>query len=137
VYGDRFGPELFGAGFDRGGLVGVSLVWLILYPILAGCLVQFTRSITGVSLLDVLAVHRQILFADALLIGVLLLVQFGLPGTDSTLVVTRRLSLSIAAGAASYSLWILTFARSTVVADVFSLMREIRGRKTSESAPAT
>jgi teichuronic acid exporter len=129
LLGERLSPQLFGEGFVLGGLVGVCLVWLTVYPLLAGCLIHFTRSITGVSLFDIIRVHRQILVGDAAMIAAVLAVRLLLPWDSwesQTLATAARLIASIVIGAATYTTWILTFARSTVVADVVALLREIR-----------
>jgi hypothetical protein len=99
-------------------------------------LIHFTRTITTVSLLDVIGVHRQILVGDAAMIAAVLAVRFVVPWEaweSPALAVGARLVFSIVIGAATYTLWILAFARSTVVADVFALLREIRGKRTPES----
>jgi O-antigen/teichoic acid export membrane protein len=122
-------PAFYGAAL-LDGVRGVCIAWLVLYPILAGSLIHFTRSITSVSLVDILAAHRQILVGDAAMIAAVLAVRLVMPWDSwesETLATAARLVFSVVIGAATYTLWILTFARSTVVADVLALVREIRG----------
>ena len=129
-------PPTFYVAALLDGVRGVCIAWLVLYPILAGCLIQLTRPITTVSLLDVIAVHRQILVGDAAMIAAVLAVRLVAPWDSwesPALAIGARLVFSIVIGAATYTLWIAAFARSTVVADVFALMREIRGRRAPEA----
>ena len=129
-------PPTFYVAALLDGVRGVCIAWLVLYPILAGCLIHFTRTITTVSLFDILAVHRQILVGDAAMIAAVLALRLVVPWNSwesPTLAVGARLFFSIVIGAATYTLWIVTFARSTVVEDVFALLREIRGRRAPEA----
>ncbi len=120
---------LFPAGFFvlgwYQGMVGICVVWLVLYPLLAGSLVHLSRHITGIDLAALARSQRPVLLGVAFMAACVLAVQWALGG-DAPAVV--RLVAAIGAGVASYTAWMLATARATVLQDVRALWRELFGR---------
>ena len=120
-----WGVQLDGA---QGGLVGICVVWLVQYPFVVIGLIHLTRHLTGVSALEVLRCHVPILTGVAVMIASVLAVQWAMEDERTVL----RLTAAIFAGAASYMAWILLTARTTLLADVVVVGKELRGRKQGE-----
>jgi O-antigen/teichoic acid export membrane protein len=124
---------LFPAGFTVGGVfwgvTGVCIVWLVLYPLIIGVLAVLTRRLTGVGPLTLLWAQRPILGATLFMTSVVLIVRWSLEGSDRPWL---RLILCIVAGVAAYTGVLLALARSTVLADLRSLLRELRGERAGD-----
>ncbi len=105
------------------GLVGICLAWLVLYPLLVGGLVCCTRGLTGVGLTDLVGAQRPILAAVAFMAVVVLAGQWCLGEAGP---VGLRLGLSIVLGAAAYGGCLMLFARKTVLADLRTLLHELK-----------
>ena len=105
------------------GVIGVASVWLILYPVLMGGLVVLTRRITGVGLLDVVAVQAPILYSVAVMTVCVLSAQWLLADLPQVL---PRLAASVLIGVVVYggAVWWLT--RDTVLKDVKALARDLQ-----------
>ena len=124
-------------GADQGALVGVCLAWLVSYPIVIVGLVALTRGVTGVSVLDLARPQLPVVLATASMLVAVYLLRNALPvistdGQASTRLVLR-LVLSALTGCLVYAGILLLVARDTVLADIRSLVREIRN-KTPEVA---
>jgi O-antigen/teichoic acid export membrane protein len=120
-------PLAFLVGGKLGGLVGVCLAWLILYPVLVALLVTLTRGITGVGLPALVRAQLPVLAAVVFMSGCVLAVQWALGDAGGWL----RLGASIAVGAAAYGGVLLAVGRRTVLADVVLLVRQLRGKDSS------
>lgn len=119
-------PLGFWIGGRLGGVNGVCLAWLAVYPLVVGTLFQATRSITGISLFDLVRAQLLIVCAVGVMSVVVLGVQYLLPGEE---IAPVRLGTAIAAGSAAYAAAVLALGRRTVVPDVLALLRQLRGRK--------
>jgi teichuronic acid exporter len=120
-----FPAAFLAAGFN-GGLLGVCLAWLVIHPVLVAGLIHFTRSITGITLYEVLRMHAPILAGVLWMCIIVPLVRYVVPGDEASFL---HLSAAVLSGAAVYTGWIFVVARETVIADVVTLLRELRGRK--------
>jgi PST family polysaccharide transporter len=109
-------------GQEQGGLIGICLVWLGLYPLMLSVLIHSTRRLTGVTPLAVLHCHVPVLAGVAVMAGCVLTVQQFL----FTAPATARLVVAIATGAMTYAVWMLLATRDTVLADIARLWRELR-----------
>lgn len=118
-------PLGFYVGGQLGGVNGVCLAWLVLYPLLVGMLLTMTRSITSIGLLDLLGAQLPVLAAAGVMSGVVLGVRQVLADEDAAAI---RLVAAIAAGALSYAATILVLGRQTVVPEMRALLRKLRGR---------
>jgi PST family polysaccharide transporter/lipopolysaccharide exporter len=117
-------PLGFVLGGTWGGVIGVCVVWLVLYPLVVGGLVILTRKLTGVGLVDLVRAQVPVLAAVAFMTAVVWVVQWCLDGSGQA---QLRLALAIVAGALAYSGLLLALARHTVLADLRALWREARG----------
>jgi O-antigen/teichoic acid export membrane protein len=106
------------------GLVGVCLVWLVLYPVLVTTLVVVTRNITGINPLKLLRAQIPVSGAAVFMTTVVMATQASLANVDST---GLRLGASIVLGAGAYCGILWGLARQTVLADVRALWRELKG----------
>jgi O-antigen/teichoic acid export membrane protein len=116
-------PPAFILGGWLGGVEGVCLSWLVIYPLLVGALIALTSGVTGISLADYLRPQGPVLAALVVMSGVVLAIQ--------ALVAPPlpRLVASVAGGAATYAGSLCLLGRRTVVADTLALLRELRGRR--------
>jgi O-antigen/teichoic acid export membrane protein len=119
-------PAAFYAGGTWGGLVGICLAWLLLYPVVITCLVVLTRRLTGVGVVDLVGAQVPLVGAVLVMTGVVLAVRGGMAGTPWPWL---RLLVSIVAGAAAYAGVLLALGRRTVLAEVAGIVRELRGGK--------
>jgi teichuronic acid exporter len=119
---------LFPVGFAVAGLyygvIGVCLVWLVLYPVMVAVLVWVTRNVTGVEPLKLLRAQGPVVGAVLFMTAVVLAAQACLANVEW---IALRLAASIVLGAAAYAGILLGLARRTVLADVRALWRELRG----------
>jgi O-antigen/teichoic acid export membrane protein len=116
-------PALFYLLGSKYGLVGVCLGWM-LYPVVVGALVSMTRGVTGVGLGDLLRVLASVFAAIGVMAAVVLSAAWCLSGLSSA---ALRLIVLISLGAITYAAAIWILARNTVLADVRTLWRELRG----------
>ncbi len=98
---------LVGAHF--GGLRGVSLVWLLVYPILSIKLLHDVCAITGMKMREYYRSLLPVLVAAIAMAAVVLLVRSLLLALALPVLVT--LLLEVASGAATYILWIVYLDR--------------------------
>lgn len=119
---------LFPVGFfvmgSRYGAVGVALAWLVLYPLVVTGLITLTRPITGLGIREFLAAQRPVLIATSLMAAAVLSVQWAL-GEGSP--ARARLIVAIAVGIVTYGGAIGIIGRDTVLADLGTFWRELRG----------
>jgi len=113
-----------------GGLVGVCLVWLCLYPLVVTGLIFLTRKSTGVTPLDLLRSHLPVLAGLTVMAVSVRVVQWLAFDTPDAV----RLASAVVAGVATYSLWMLATARGTILADLGAVWRELRGNKLEGTA---
>jgi teichuronic acid exporter len=116
-------PACYYAAGLTWGMIGVCLVWMIVFPLVVLGLVHATRRTTSVGLGDLFWSQRATLAATALMIALVLAVQWSLPGLPRV----ARLVLSISVGAGAYAATLLLFCRQTVLADLRKLWRELKG----------
>jgi PST family polysaccharide transporter/lipopolysaccharide exporter len=116
-------PAAFWVGVSKGGVVGVCLAWLVVYPLIVACLVLLTRRLTGVGLVDLLRAQLPIVGAVLFMTAVVLALRWAMAGTPWPWL---RLLLAIAAGVLAYAGVLLALARHNVLADLSSLVRELR-----------
>lgn len=107
------------------GLVGICLVWLIVYPLLAFGFIHATRHVTGVGLPALVRSQTPAILAVAGMAAVVLTVRWGLADWQRS---DLRLVLACAAGAVSYAAGLWVLARRTVLTDLWNLIRELRGQ---------
>jgi teichuronic acid exporter len=105
------------------GLVGVCLVWPIVYPLMLSCLVHFTRHSSGISLRALLVSQRRVLLGCALMTAVVLLVNWLLRDDPRAWL---RLVAMIGSGVLSYAAVMLMIARKAEIADLGRLARGLR-----------
>jgi O-antigen/teichoic acid export membrane protein len=117
-------PIGFAAVGQLYGVVGVCLVWLVLYPVMVSGLVWLTRNVTGVDPLALLRAQGPVAGAVLFMTAVVMATQACLASVDS---LALRLGASILLGAAAYGGILLGLARQTVLADVRALWRELKG----------
>jgi PST family polysaccharide transporter len=97
-------PLAFLVGGRLGGVDGVCLAWLVLYPLLVGLLVGLTRRITGVGLLDLARAQAPVAGAVLLMASCVVVTRRAL--NDDRLPegwAWLRLVLSIVVGAGVYA----------------------------------
>jgi O-antigen/teichoic acid export membrane protein len=127
-------PLAFVVGGWLGGVTGVCLAWLVLYPVLVGLLVGLTRRVTGVGLLALARPQLPLVGAVAFMTVCVLAVRWvlgddHLPGDfPATAWAWLRLLASVVVGGAAYAGVLLTLARRTVLADLLALVRKLRHR---------
>jgi teichuronic acid exporter len=121
-------PCFFAAGLAW-GLIGICTVWLVLYPTIVLVLVWRTRSFTGVDPAALLRVQMPAILSVVTMVWAVLLARWLFL---ESLAQPRRLGLSIAIGAVTYTLAILLVGRRSVLADCGIFWRHLRGT----SAPA-
>ncbi len=123
VYPAAFAAAAWGRD-ESTALVAVCLVWLVLYPLLAGGVLYCTRHLTGVTPAAVLGRHVPVLAGVGVMTGCVLGAQQALAAAP----VAVRLGVAIGVGVVSYAGWMLLTARRTILADVARAWRELRGR---------
>ena len=131
-------PLVSQIGPDQGELVGVCLAWLFLYPIIITGLVALTRGVTGIGLLDLARPQMPVVLAVACMVIAVYFLRSAVPAFTSPTYETadirtrllERLALSAVVGGVVYAGVLLLVARNTVLADLRSLVREIRWRYT-------
>ena len=106
------------------GLLGICLVWLLVYPVLAFGFIHVTRHLTGVGVPALVRSQTPAILAVAGMVAVVLLVRWGLADWQRS---DLRLMLACAAGAVSYAVGLWVLARRTVLRDLWNLIRELRG----------
>jgi O-antigen/teichoic acid export membrane protein len=117
-------PAAFFAAGSWLGVQGICLVWLVLYPVQVAALVHLTRGLTGIPLPSLLRAHAPVIAGTGFMAACVLLVQAALADAEPA----ARLAAAICAGIAAYLGWLLLAARSSILADVRGLWRELRGR---------
>ena len=100
---------------------GVCVAWIVAYPLLVACLVLLTRGLTGIGLAGLVRAQVPTLTGVAAMAAAVLAVQSLIAHPAA------RLASSIAVGAAAYAGTMLLVGRKTVLADLLSLWRELRG----------
>ncbi len=103
------------------GLIGICVVWVVVYPLMVAGLFTWTKPLTGVGLTRLLRVQAPMLGAGAFMTLVVLAVRWGLEVEPPL-----RLGLSVVAGALAYAGWMVFLARRTVLADLRALWCELR-----------
>lgn len=116
-----FPPAFYVAGL-QGGMIGICLVWMLVYPAVVLGSVHFTRHSTNVRLRDVLFSQVRIAAGTLFMAAVVLAILWALHDANPVF----RLGLSILAGMTSYALAMLTLGRHSVLADFRTLWRELR-----------
>jgi O-antigen/teichoic acid export membrane protein len=105
------------------GMVGVCLVWMIAYPLVILGMVHGTREVTGASLADLARSQGAIFMGTALMATLVLSFEWCTPDLSRL----SRLVLSIAVGVLGYAGPMCFFCRQTVLADLWTLWRELKG----------
>jgi teichuronic acid exporter len=123
-------PIAFMAAAWTHGIVGVCLVWLVLYPLMAAGLIHCTRSLTGVNVIDVVRAHLPVLAGVGIMAACVLGAQQALASAPAT----TRLGASIASGILSYTAFMLLAGRHSVLADCVNVWRELRSRRQEAAA---
>jgi teichuronic acid exporter len=117
-------PIAFVLGGLVGGVVGVCVAWLMLYPVMVVILLVSTRRLTGIGPVALARAQLPVVGAVLVMTGVVLLVRTVLAETSWPWL---RLGTSIGAGVVAYAGVMLLLARHTVLADLLRLWRELRG----------
>ena len=118
-------PPLFYLCGRNFGLTGVTLVWAVLYPIMVLLLIGLTRSITGISVRDVLNCQVRI-WVSVLFMALVVLATRYL--CQDVRVVSVRLGITILAGVLGYVAAIRVLTWQSVMGNVTLLWRELRSR---------
>jgi O-antigen/teichoic acid export membrane protein len=118
-------PAAFYAAGSEYGVVGICLVWLVLYPLFVATVVHLTRGLTTIGILDLVRAGLPVFAGVAVMTAAVLTVQAALADERTSL----RLAAAIGSGAVSYTIWMLLTARATVLADMRALWLELRGRR--------
>jgi teichuronic acid exporter len=105
------------------GVLGVCWGWLA-YPVIVAVAYHLTRHVTGVGVTCLIRAQAPVVAAVVFMSVAVLLAGRGLPETWPT---AARLIALISVGMIAYSAFVLLLARRTVVADVFALLREMKG----------
>jgi teichuronic acid exporter len=116
----------YGAGMVY-GMIGVCLVWMLLYPAIVLATISLTRHVTLVSLSDVVRVQARVMASTVLMAAAVLGVQLWLRDTNPV----PRLVIAIAIGIATYAAATLLLCRNTIVADLRNLLRDWSGQTAS------
>jgi hypothetical protein len=119
-------PAGFLLGAVTDGLEGVCLAWLIGYPLIVATVFHFTRHVTGVGVGRLLRAQLPLILAVLVMSAAVAAVQQAVSTWPGAIF---RLALAIVTGAAVYPVVVLLFARRTVVNDLVSLWRELRGSR--------
>ncbi|MFO0907029.1 MAG: lipopolysaccharide biosynthesis protein [Isosphaeraceae bacterium] len=117
-------PPAFAIAGQMYGVIGVCLAWVFVYLLAVGLMLAATRSITGLGLGDYLAAQAPALIAGTIMAAAVLLVGQQFAGRAPA---PLRLMLEVATGVATYAgvLWIV--AQDTIVADLRTFRRTLRG----------
>lgn len=115
------------------GLVGVCLVWLTLYPLLLTVMIQATSSVTTITLTGLIRAVAPVLLGTFFMVIVVAGIGYIL-AADATS--SLRLAVMIFGGIFAYSVWLLAFARKTLLNDISILTGELRWRRTAASQPS-
>jgi teichuronic acid exporter len=107
------------------GITGVAMVWAVLYPIMVLLLIAATRSITGISVRDVLGCQVRI-WVSVLFMALVVLATRSI--CQDVRVVSMRLGITVLAGVLGYVAAIRVFAWESVMGNVKPLWRELRSR---------
>jgi O-antigen/teichoic acid export membrane protein len=114
-------PTAFFVGCKAGGVVGVSIAWLVTYPLSIVALVQATRRLTGIALADIFSMLSSVMVASVFMAGMVLVVRYAMADEIAYI----RLFASIALGIASYASWLWMFAPSDLKSALSSILREL------------
>jgi O-antigen/teichoic acid export membrane protein len=99
-------------GALAGGLFGVSLVWVIVYPLLSVKLLYDTSRVIGMKMRDYYATLLGVLRGAVAMAAAVLLVRFAALSAGAP--VATALVLEVAAGVVAYLLWIVYLDRRGV-----------------------
>jgi O-antigen/teichoic acid export membrane protein len=116
-------PLGFLVGGWLGGVVGVCIAWLVLYPLMAAALISLTSHVTGIGLLDFVRPQLPVLLSAALMAGLV----WGARWLLDDMVPVWRLVALIATGAVAYTGVLFAVGWNTVVKDALAMVRELRG----------
>jgi len=129
-------PFVSAIGPEQGALVGVCLAWLVLYPLVIVGLVALTRGVTGIGVLDLARPQWPVVFAAVCMLITVYFLRSAVPAFSPATYeaaevqgrLLLRLVLSALAGGAVYAGALLVVGRGRVLADIRSLLREIRSK---------
>ena len=110
---------VFGRYFE---ITGVALVWAVCYPIMVLLLIGATRSITGISVRDIINSQTPICISVAFMAVVVLATHY----LCEHVPVPARLGISIVTGILSYVAAIRVFAWESVMGNLKLLWHELR-----------
>lgn len=113
------------------GLVGVCLVWLTLYPLLIAVMIQITRSVTTITVADLIRATAPVLLGTIFMGVVVSSLRYFLPDAMHP---SLQLATLIAGGVLSYSVWVLAFAREMILANILVLQSELGWRRSAVPA---
>ena len=101
----------------RGAMIGVCLVWMIIFPVVAMGLVHLTRGVTSVGLKDLFWSQRAAAAGTVFMASIVLALQWSLQDLPRL----ERLALTIGAGVIAYAGPMFFFCRRTVLLDMWML----------------
>lgn len=102
----------------RWGLIGLSLAWVIAYPVYLGICAHRTLPVIGVRARDLLKAASVPVAAAGVMAAAVLVVDLLLPPVSAI----ARLAVLVVSGGATYAAVLLAFARGTVV-EALALIR--------------
>ncbi|HWY85461.1 MAG TPA: hypothetical protein VNX28_01990, partial [Gemmataceae bacterium] len=115
----------------RGAMIGVCLVWMVIFPVVAMGLVQLTKGVTSVDLKDLFWSQRAIAAGTVFMAALVLALQWSLWDLPRL----ERLVLAIGGGVIAYAGPMFFFCRRTVLLDIWLLWREVKGRTDESNMP--
>lgn len=122
-------PISFTVAGTSHGMIGVCVAWAVVFPVMVGLLIHFTRELTGAGLLSVLRAQVPVLRAGVVMAAAVVVALRTVPG--GSVPAGARLAATVGVGAAAYAGCLWLTAQETVLADVRTIWREMKGKSSS------
>jgi teichuronic acid exporter len=122
--GWAFGHWVEPENAQTAAMIGICLVWMIVFPLVVMVMIHVTRGVSSVGLKDLLASQRAVLGGTAFMAAFVLAEQW----LFSDMPRVGRLLFTCGVGVIAYALPMFFFCRHTVLADLGKLWRELKGQ---------